>query len=61
MHQIYAFGKQIIGLVIILEKGKFITYLSKPSSKTFLGEIKTRAFKASQGRWHVTHVVGCSL
>ena len=29
MHQIYAFGKQIIGLVIILEKGKFITYLNQ--------------------------------
>ena len=60
MHQIYAFRKQIIGLVIIRSEKGEVYYLFKPSSKTFLGEIKTIVFKASQGRWHVTHVVGCS-
>lgn len=42
------------------EKGE-VYYLFKPSSKMFLGEIKTIVFKASQGHWHVTHVIGRSL
>lgn len=43
------------------ERGPEVYYLFKPSLQTFLGEIKTTVLKVGEGRWHVTHVEGCSL